>query len=249
MTGDVAEQASTPAVEFWWRGQQAMHAGAPAEALLWYRRCLQADPAFSRAYLSLAAAYLELEQPERACDYLARYVAAHPEHLLVRQQYGELLWKLHRWAAAQAVWQALIADAQELGESAVPLLIHCHSRLLDLAESRQDAYQAHLQRGIGLYLLAQQQRRQPAADRGEVSAEALLCRAAAELRRAQQLRPDAARPWWYLALVWGQLGQQASARRCLCAAQAAAPFSGRELTPAEQQRLALAGRLTQRAPR
>jgi len=69
-------------------------------------------------------------------------------------------------------------------------------------------------------------------------AESLLCRAAAELKQAQALRPHAARPWWYLHITWRQLGQRDPACRSLWQASQRDPLS--DLTPAEQRDLHLA---------
>src|SRR5262249_37610654 len=94
-----------------------------------------------------------------------------------------------------------------------------------------------LHRGIALVLLA---RRCGALTDvpGTPSVEALLCRAARELKRAQALRPTEAQPCWYLHLAWRQLGQHEPARRWLAATQRCAAAS--QLTPTEQRDLLLA---------
>jgi tetratricopeptide (TPR) repeat protein len=234
-----AAQVPESAGELWQKGQAAMRAGQPEKAILYYQQSLQADPSFTRNHLSLAAAYLDAGKDEAACDHLARYVAAHPEQTFVRTQYAELLLKLKHTEAAREELLHLIADCQEVGDETLPVRLHCHSRLLDIAQEQEDDYAAHLHRGVGLYLLARQ-RADLDDPEGELPVEGLLCRAAAELTLARALRPGEAQPLWYLHAVWSQLGRSDAARRCLALAAAAAPFS--DLTPAEQRSLALACR-------
>jgi tetratricopeptide (TPR) repeat protein len=234
-----AAQGPESAGELWQKGQAAMRAGQPANAITYYEQSLQADPSFIRNHLSLAAAYLDSGKDELACDHLARYVAAQPEQTFVRTQYAELLLKLKHPAAARTELSGLIADCQDEGDETLELRLHCHSRLLDIAEEQDDDYAAHLHRGIGLYLLARQ-RANLDDPNGELPVEGLLCRSAAELAQARELRPDEARPLWYLHAVWSRLGRRDAAQRCLAQAATAAPFS--DLTPAEQRSLALACR-------
>jgi hypothetical protein len=107
---------------------------------------------------------------------------------------------------------------------------------MEIAEAEEDDYSAHLHRGIGLDWLAQRPATRKAE--GELCAEALLCRAPAELVLARRCRSDEARPCWYLSRVWTQLGQRQPAARWLRAAHDKAPLS--DLTPAERRGLHLA---------
>lgn len=229
-----AEKAS-PGWDLWQQAQEALRQGQNNRAIELYEESLGVDPRLTRNYLGLAAAWLDKGADARACLHLTLYVAAHPEHLAVRVQYAELLRRLHRLPEAREEYEHFVADAQEQGAVADEHLLHCHSQLMQLAESRADEYDEHLHRGIGLYLLALQQGRRV---EGEVSAESLLCRAAGELTQAHRVHPDEARPSWYLHEVWSRLAQSQPAARCLRAAAAAAPFS--YLTPAEERGLYLA---------
>jgi len=216
-----------------------MRAGQPAKAVLSYEHSLAADPAFARSHMSLAAAYLEMGKDEEACAHLARYVAAQPEHAVARAHYAELLVRLHRPKEGRAEYERFLADLQDQENDSLRAQIHCHSRLMELAEAEEDDYTAHLHRGIGLYLLARE-RNAPGIPEDDLSVEGLLCKAAGELSIARALRPAEARPCWYLYAVWSRLGQQQPAQRCLREAGAAAPFTF--LTPVEQRGLQLAGR-------
>src|SRR5262249_39585989 len=119
----------------WQRGQAAMRQGQPAQAIAFYQQSLVKDPEHTRNYLSLAAAYLEMGEPAKACTCLATYVAAHPEEILVRAQYAELLLRLHQDRTARTELEECIAAAQELGTQGMRHLIHCHSRLMAIAEA------------------------------------------------------------------------------------------------------------------
>jgi len=232
-------ESGSAAAALWEQGQAAMRVGQPEKAVESYEQSLATDAAFTRNHLSLAAAYLEMGKDTEACVHLAKYVAAHPEHGIVRMHYAELLVRLHRAKEGRAEYEQFIADLQDQEDESVHGMIHCHSRLMELAEAEEDDYAAHLHRGIGLYLLARE-RIALAAAAGDLSAEGLLCKAAGELSMARTLRPAEARPCWYLYAVWSRLAQQQPARRCLREAGAAAPFTF--LTPAEQRSLQLACR-------
>jgi tetratricopeptide (TPR) repeat protein len=221
----------------WEKGQEAMTRGKPDEAIRLYGQSLALDPTFARNHLSLAAAYLEKGDAEHACPHLGRYLEAHPHHLVIRAHYAELLLRLDRPEEARAQFERSAADTQEQPGDHSRQLIHCHSRLMELAQAGEDGYGEHLHRGIGLFLLASERNAGEGAE-DDLSAEGLLCRAAAELTLARVERPEEARPCWYLYEVWSRLAQRRPALRCLQAAGEAAPFS--YLTPTEQARLALA---------
>jgi hypothetical protein len=150
---------------------------------------------------------------------------------------AELLLRLKRPADARAEFERSIAEAQEEPAVTVSDQVHSHSRLADLAEAAGDEYAAHLHRGIGLYVLAQERARLAQSELS-ISREGLLCRSAAELALAHQERPDEARPRWYLYRVWAQLDRRDVALRYLAEADSAAPFT--YLTPAEGRDLQLA---------
>jgi tetratricopeptide (TPR) repeat protein len=232
-----ASDRASPGWDLWQQGQQALLAGQSNRAIELYEESLAVDPHLTRNYLGLAAAWLDRGEDARACLHLTLYVAAHPEHLAVRVQYAELLHRLRRLGEARVEFERFIADAQEQDAVAREHLVHCHSRLVEIAAERDDEYDEHLHRGIGLFLLAREQIRQGGE---EPSPEGLLCRAAAELTLARRSRPDEARPWWYLHRVWSSLALSQPAGRSLRAAAGVAPFS--DLTPAEQRDLDLACR-------
>jgi tetratricopeptide (TPR) repeat protein len=223
----------------WQQGQDAMRQGQAQRAIGFYEQSLAADPAFTRCHMSLAAAYLESGRDEAACVHLGKYLAAHPEHVLMHAHHAELLLRLHRGREARRAFERFTADAQDAGAQFTRHLVHAHTRLMEIAEGEEDEYGIRLHRGLGLYWLARERTTLKDAD-GELPAEGLLFRAARELDRAHRERPGAARPCWYLYAVWSQLAQKQLALRWLRRAAAAAPFT--DLTPAEIRSLDLACR-------
>jgi tetratricopeptide (TPR) repeat protein len=184
-----------------------------------------------------AISCLEGGEVEPACQLLAEYLRTYPGHVLVRSRFAELLLRLRRIEEARAEFQRVLDDAIDESPAMASTLIHSHRRLMEIAEADQDAYGEHLHRGIGLFLLGRERLR--ITDAGEeLPAEALLCKAAAELTLAGQERKEEARPPWYLHRVWTQLGQLPAARRCLHQALEAAPFAS--LTAHEQRGICLA---------
>jgi tetratricopeptide (TPR) repeat protein len=233
------EGPAAPALGLWQQGQQAMIDGQAERAIPLYRRSLELDPGLVRNHLSLAAAFIALGEDGQAAPHLARYVRAQPDHLVIRAHYAELLLRLRQPREARAQFERFVADVQDRDDLARQYLLHCHSRLMEIAEGEADGYGEHLHRGIGLYLLARERERLPDPD-GELSAEGLLFRAAGELALARAQRGDEARACWYLHEVWSHLAQRQPAQRWLRAAEGAAPLG--DLTPAEQRDLQLAWR-------
>jgi len=232
------EPALSPARQIWEQGQHAMQLGHPDKAIACYEQSLLLDPHFAQAHLSLAAARLELGDEAGACPHLGRYVEAKPTEAAVRGHYAELLFRLKRYREAREQFERFVVDAQELGEAPAKELLHCHARLVEVAEWEDEAYAEHLHRGIGLLLLARARAELSDVEKDPVQ-ESLLCKAAGELTLALQARREEARPCWYLHEVWSALGQRSLADRWLRDARAAAPFT--YLTPTEQFSLHLAG--------
>ncbi len=222
----------------WAQGQAALRAGDSSQAIQLFERSLQHQPEFPRSHLSLAAAYLAEGDEETACAHLDRFVATEPDHRNARYLYAELLWKRGLRDQARAQFQETIAAYQEARPVDARQLVHCHGRLMALAEESQDDFELQLQRGLGFYWLAQA-RSQLGDPQGDMPVEALLCRAAGCLSAAHGLRPEDARAPLYLHEIWRRLGQQQQAQRWLREARAAAPFAA--LTPQEERTLHLAG--------
>lgn len=231
-----APPSRAAAEQLWDAGQDAVEEGNLADAQRYYEASLVADPNLARNHLSLAAIRIGRDDLGGACRHLEHYLDACPEQRLVRVRYADLLIRDRQRGKARAQFERCIADIQEHGGPAASQLIHCHRRLMEIAEYENDAYGEHLHRGVGLYHLARERVNLPARE-GLLPAEGLFFKAAAALTRARSEREYEARPCWYLYEVWTGLGQRQAAQRWLRAADTAAAFS--HLTPAEQRRLAM----------
>jgi hypothetical protein len=215
-----------------------MRRGQANDAIRFYEQSLAADREQKRTHLNLAAACIECRDEVGAARHLAEYLAAFPEHHIVRAHYAALLLRLRRPREARAQYERFIADVQDDAVLSAKHLVNCHSRLMEIAEEEGDDYAEHLHRGIGLYLLASERAGLPDPEEGELSVESVLCKAAGELTMAHLARRDEAQPCWYLYAVWSRLDQRQPALRHLREAESVAPFS--YLTPAEKRELAIA---------
>jgi hypothetical protein len=188
-------------------------------------------------HLNRAVALLEKGQDAEALPHLQRYVAERPDQLLARANLGELLFRQKKLTESRLQFELFVGMAQEQGEQAFRYLIHCHSRLVEISEEQENAYDEHLNRGIGLYLLACKRATEPDST-GDYSVDSLMLKAAAELREARAEKPDEARPSYYLYQIFTQLGQHTAAQRALADADARI-LLGR-LTPLERRELQMA---------
>src|SRR5205823_3922810 len=123
--------------------------------------------------------------------------------------------------------------AEAAGEPARDHLVHCHTRLMQMAEADGDGYAEHLHRGIGLLLLVRRWDADPAR-RDEAAAEATLGKAVRALREAKEEKPTDPRVNFWLAEAYDRLGQPSAARAARRAARVPAPFA---LTRFERDRL------------
>jgi thioredoxin-like negative regulator of GroEL len=196
-----------------------------------------ADPALAAAAtdgLSRAADCLDRGDYVGAVPHLAAHVRAYPEQVMVRAYLAELLFKLRRFNEAAKEFERFIADAQPMTGPPKRHLVHCHTRLMTIAEAKGDVFTENLNRGIGLILLVQQWDADP-QQRDEAMAAETAKKAADALRSALITRPTDARANLYLADVYLRLGQTGSAMTALRAAKAGIPLG---LTPDEAERLA-----------
>ena len=187
--------------------------------------------------LNRAVALLEKGLDAEALPHLERYVHERPEQLLARANLGELLFRQQKLPESRLQFELFIGMAQEQGDPAFRYLIHAHSRLVEISEALENVYDEHLNRGIGLYLLAQKRATEPDPN-GDYSTDSLLMKAAGELRDARAEQPDESRPSYYLYQIWTRLGQHSAAQRALAAAEGHALLS--RLTPLERRQLQIA---------
>jgi tetratricopeptide (TPR) repeat protein len=188
---------------------------------------------FDNDPLSMAAACIERGDEAEAAVHMLTHVRSHPDQVMFRMQLGEILLRLKRHGEAQQQFEEFISLAQDGSPAVQKQVLHAHTRLMEIGREREDEYVEHLNRGIGLFIVAE----------GLIANEAepaefqrMLIRSANELREAQTLRPDQARPAWYLHRAWLALDQSRPAEKSLRKAKSASAFSF--LTPRESRELA-----------
>jgi tetratricopeptide (TPR) repeat protein len=191
----------------------------------------------SHRLLQAAAMHLEKGENAAALPCLTRYVEQNPDHVVMRSHLAELLLKLDKQEEAREQLERFVVDAQLQGEPACQQLAQGHIRLMEIAQKQGDEYAEHLNRGIGLYCIAQQVLGQPDGS-DDPAAQKSLFKAIDELKSAAKLRPDEPRPQWYMHEAWCALGQSQPARQALRRARKLAVLGG--LTPSEEESLALA---------
>lgn len=156
--------------------------------------------------LECAADCLKRGADAAAVPHLTRYVRTHPEHTAMRAHLAELLYRQGQHPAAEFHFARYLAKPVLPTDTAQR--IHCHSRLMTIAQARGAEAEARLQRGIGLYWLGCVQAEPDAA-----GAEATWCKAVAALTQAEHAQRTSARVQVYLAKAWAALGQTHPAER------------------------------------
>jgi tetratricopeptide (TPR) repeat protein len=182
--------------------------------------------------LTLAAECLQRGEKSAAAVHLETHVRRHPDQPMFRAHLAELLWKLDRPADARTQFERFVADAQDGPGPVRGHLVHCHTRLMEIARDDGDRYAEVFHRGVGLLRLVEQ----PGAD--EVGpGEEVLCQAVKALAEARDLRPGDPRPLAYLALAHDRAGNPRAAAAARAAARNTLSTAG--LTPAERRGLTL----------
>jgi uncharacterized protein HemY len=188
-------------------------------------------------HLARAADCVERGDNAGALPHLSAHVAAHPEAVMIRAYLAELLLRAGRPGDARPQFERVVADAQRTSGPARGHLVHCHTRLMEIAAAGHDGYAEELHRGVGLLLLVRKWDADP--DRRDAAeAERTLAKAARALRSAAAERPHDPRANLYLGDVYERLGQPSAARAAWRSATAGLPDPG--LTTAERDRLAAA---------
>ena len=190
-------------------------------------------------YLGQAAQCMEKGDQAGAVPLMLKQIEAHPDQIMIRAYLAELLVRLKKNPEAKEQFEAFISEAQQTEGPAKKHLVHCHTRLMEIAQECNDDFTEKLHRGIGLYLLAKQH---ALIDENEDPGQTqqLIFKAIHELEAAQKMHREDARPSWYLYECWTMLNQPRPAEKALHEAQVNAPFS--KLTPGENRELRFARR-------
>ncbi len=187
--------------------------------------------------LDRAADCIEKGDPAGAIAHLQRHLRQFPEQIMIRAYLAELLLKADRLAEAQDQYERFLAEAHAAEGPARKQVVHGHTRLMEIAQKRDDDYHERLHRGIGMVLLVRQLDEAGESDEPAFR-ERMLCKAATELGKASRLCPDEARPHWYLVEVWTKLAQPRPAEQALKQARSRAELM--PLPRSEQRSLMLA---------
>lgn len=215
--GPTASAAVVPATATWPSGPEPQSLLPPTDSL------------------TLAAEYLERGDHATAARHLEAYVRSHPEQILFRVQLAEMLLRMGRDAAAKVHYERFAADAQSATGPARGMLVHVHTRLMEIAQRADDRFGEVFHRGVGLLTLANEQRlANPTADE---FADELLCKAMKALVEARDLQPGDPRPRLYLADVYERQGNRRAADLERTAARER--LVAGELTPPELNRIVL----------
>ncbi|MCI0702927.1 MAG: hypothetical protein L0241_17765 [Planctomycetia bacterium] len=147
--------------------------------------------------LVLVADCLKRSDFAEAAKHLEAYVRAHPDQLMFREQLAELYFRANKPADAKFHFEKFIADAQAGPVAVQAHLVHCHTKLMEIAQSTSDEFGELFHRGVGLLLLV----KEPASekDRDEAFCEEMLCKAIRALLEAKEIKPHDPRVRLYLA--------------------------------------------------
>ena len=172
--------------------------------------------------LMRAAECLDRGDESAALPYLQSHVKANPDALMVRAHVAELLFRMGKALEARRQFERFIADAQPTSGQAHKHLVHCHTRLMEIASNTNDDFHENLHRGIGLLLLVK--RWDGDAERHDAAtSEQTLSKALIALRTARDDRPTDPRVNLYLAEVYKRLQQPDAEKAARLAAQNGLP--------------------------
>lgn len=180
--------------------------------------------------LALAAACLDRGDEAGALPHLRAHVASYPDAVMMRAYLAELLLKLGQPQEARIEFERVIHDSDGATGAIAKHQVHCHTRLMEIAQEAEDVFAEELHRGIGLVLLVRQWNAESEDADHEPMTQQTLAKAVAALRAAREQHPSDPRPLVYLAEAYEQLGQTSAARSARRAARSFGPDAGLSLT-------------------
>ncbi len=185
--------------------------------------------------LSAVAQCLEREDYRGAAIHLDAYVRAHPNQTLFRLQLADFCVRGGQVAEAKFHYERFAADAQSGPATLRPHLVTAHTKLMEIAQRRNDRFGELFHRGVGLLLLVKQMDGAP--DRDEPFCEEMLCKSLRALIDAKELKPGDPRVRVYLAEALERTGNRRAADTERSAAQKG--VAAGELTVSERKPLLL----------
>lgn len=155
--------------------------------------------------LTLAADCLARGDEPAAAGHFERYVRTHPDQLAFRVHLADLYLKLGRDSEAKCHFERFATEAPGAAAGVQSHLVHCHTKLMEIAQCTDDRYGERLNRGIGLLVLVRQ-----GIDDADTREE-ILCQAITALREAKDERPKDARVHLHLAEAHERAGHRREA--------------------------------------
>lgn len=162
-------------------------------------------------HLATAAACLDRGDESAALPHLMAHVKARPDAVMIRAYLAELLLKLDRVDESRQHFERFVRDAVGLSGQPRKHLVHCHTRLMEIAQQKNDSFGESLHRGIGLMLMVRQWETETDLIDRKMT-EQTLTNAASALREATRTQPNDPRGFVYLSEVYARLGQPSAAR-------------------------------------
>jgi predicted Zn-dependent protease len=159
--------------------------------------------------LVLVAECLEADDPRGAALHLDGYVRAHPDQLMFRLQLAELYLRTEQVAEAKFHFERFEMEAQTGPATVRPYLVTAHTKLMEIAQRRNDRFGELFHRGAGLFLLVKQQDEDN--ERDQALCEEMLCKALKALQDAKERKPNDPRVRFYLAQVYECTGNRHAA--------------------------------------
>jgi hypothetical protein len=159
--------------------------------------------------LALTAECLERNDPRAAALHLEDYVRAHPDQPLFRLQLADLYVRCEQLAAAKFQYERFVGEAQGGPPALAPQVVTAHTKLMEIAQRRNDRFGELFHRGVGLFLLVKQMDADPEADKD--FCEEMLCKAQKALAEAKDLKPRDSLVRVYLAEVYQRAGNRHAA--------------------------------------
>lgn len=155
--------------------------------------------------LTQAADCLARGDEPAAANHFEVYVRRNPDQLMFRVHLADLCFKLQRTTDAKAHYERFIAGAQDSTGTPQSRLVHCHTRLMEIAQEASDTFGELFHRGVGLVILTRQESDDPE------TREEILCKAITTLVEAKNLRPNDPRVCVYLAEAHERAGNRRAA--------------------------------------
>lgn len=168
------------------------------------------DSTIAEDALAKAAEHLDRDENREALPYLRAYVKANPDAVMIRAYLAELYLRLGETENASREFHTVIDIAETMSGPIRDHRVHCHTRLMEMAQADGDDFAEYLNRGIGLYLLVKRWDAEPGRS-DEIVAEQTLSQALQAFREAEKYDSSDPRPQLWRAKVLDRLGQGAAA--------------------------------------